>query len=223
MTSKPARHVNRTPLHPEAIGALLLDMDGTLVDSDAAVERAWETWATRYQLDAARVLAVAHGNPAETTVRQVAPHLSEADVLAAAALQLELQYADLSDIVATPGAGELLAEVGRRRLPWAVVTSADRRLAQARLDAAGIPPPPVLVTVDDVTHGKPHPEPYLTAAARLGVAPRTCLVVEDSAPGIAAGHAAGMPVAALRGLPADLPIAHLGELTTWLRPSPDDP
>lgn len=214
------RGMTPSPLRPDSIAAVLLDMDGTLVDSDGAVERAWRIWADRYGIDDDRVLAVAHGNPAETTVRRVAPHLTEAEVMAAATLQLELQYDDLTDLVPTPGAGELLAELDRRRLPWAVVTSADRRLARARLDAAGIAPP-VLITVEDVTRGKPDPEGYLAAAARLGADPPSCLVVEDSPPGVAAARAAGMPVAALRGLRADLPLTTLQDLLTWLRPSPD--
>jgi HAD superfamily hydrolase (TIGR01509 family) len=208
------------PLRPERIGAVLLDMDGTLVDSDAAVERAWTTWAERYAVDATQLLTLVHGNPAETTIRQVAPRLTDAEIVAAATLQLELQYADLVDVVATTGATDLLAEIERRRLPWAVVTSADRRLAVARLDAAGLPRPPVLITVEDVTHGKPHPEGYLTAAARLAVEPAACLVVEDSTPGITAGRAAGMPVVALRGLDGDLQVPHLAALTTWLRTPP---
>jgi HAD superfamily hydrolase (TIGR01509 family) len=200
---------------PAAVRAVLLDMDGTLVDSDAAVERAWRTWARRYGVAAAAVLAVAPGSPAETTVRRVAGHLTGPQIAAAARHQLELQYGDLHDVVAAPGAAELLAVLARRRLPWAVVTSADRRLAAARLAAAGIAPP-VLVTVEQVLRGKPAPDGYLAAAARLGVPPAACLVVEDSAPGAAAGRAAGMPVAGLRGLPADLAVADLGALADWL-------
>jgi len=109
----------------------------------------------------------------------------------------------------------LLAVLDRRRLPWAVVTSADRRLAATRLRAGGIDPP-VLVTDDDVEHGKPHPDGYLAAAARVGVAPAQCLVVEDTVAGITAGTSAGMRVAALRGLAADFSITHLGELAQLL-------
>jgi HAD superfamily hydrolase (TIGR01509 family) len=116
---------------------------------------------------------------------------------------------------AAPGAHDALAVLAARRLPWGVVTSADRRLAGLRLAAAGIEPP-LLVTVEDTARGKPHPDGYLKAAAALGADPVGCLVVEDSEPGIAAGRAAGMPVAALRGLPADLPIADLRALAGWL-------
>jgi HAD superfamily hydrolase (TIGR01509 family) len=198
-----------------AVKAVLLDMDGTLVDSDAAVERSWRAWAREHRLDPNAVLVRAHGNPAATTVRTFAPHLSEAEVAAAAQRQLEQEYVDLDGVVATPGAHELLYVLARRGLPWAVVTSADQRLAKIRLTAAGIDAP-LLITVEDVSRGKPDPEGYLMAAAELGVDPAHCLVVEDSAPGIAAGQDAGAQVAALRGLPADYTITDLGELARWL-------
>jgi mannitol-1-/sugar-/sorbitol-6-phosphatase len=194
------------------IEAVLFDMDGTLVDSDAAVERAWRVWAAEYAVDPAAVLAVAHGAPAERTVRLVRPDLTATGVAEAAARQLTLQYDDLSDVVATPGAPELLAAL---RLPWAIVTSADVRLAKARLGAAGIAAP-LLVTVEDVRAGKPDPEGYLRAAELLGVAPEHCLVVEDAEVGVTAGRAAGAQVAALKGVDADLPIADLGSLTRLL-------
>lgn len=108
-----------------------------------------------------------------------------------------------------------MAGLERTGLPWAVVTSADTRLAKARLDAAGINPP-LLITLEDVAAGKPDPEGYLTAAARLGVDPGNCLVVEDTIPGTAAGKAAGAMVAALKGVPADLQIGGLDRLSYLL-------
>lgn len=193
-----------------AIEAVLFDMDGTLVDSDAAVERAWASWAREFGVDAGETIAGAHGGPAATTVARMRPDLDPAGVTAAANRQLQLQYTDVDDVVATPGALDLLAAL---TLPWTIVTSADVRLATARLGAAGIAVPALMVTVEDVHAGKPDPEGFLLGAHRLGVEPARCLVVEDSAPGIAAGQAAGMPVAALRSLPADLPIATLADLT----------
>ncbi|AGZ44547.1 HAD-IA family hydrolase [Actinoplanes friuliensis] len=190
------------------IEAVLFDMDGTLVDSDAAVERAWRTWATEFGADPRAVLAVAHGAPAERTVRLILPGLPEDQVTTAAARQLELQYDDLSDVVPTTGAHELLADL---RLPWAVVTSADVRLAKARLGAAGIEAP-ALVTVDDIRVGKPDPEGYLRGAELLGVSPDRCLVVEDAEVGVTAGRAAGAQVAALKGVDGDLRITDLTEL-----------
>jgi sugar-phosphatase len=139
------------------------------------------------------------------------PDLSAQDRAAAAARELELQYDDLSDVVATPGAVEVLAVLGELGLPWAVVTSADHRLAKARLTAAGIEPP-VLVTVEDITRGKPDPEGYLRAASLIGVQPEQCLVVEDAEVGLAAGRAAGAVTAGLKGLAADVSLADLHQL-----------
>jgi sugar-phosphatase len=196
------------------VDAVLLDMDGTLVDSDAAVERAWRRWAAEYGVDPGQALAIAHGSPADHTVRRLLPELDEAGVAAAAARQLALQYDDLADVVPTRGATHLLSTLARLGLPWAVVTSADARLAKARLAAAGITPP-VLVTVEDVSAGKPDPEGYLRAAALLGVPPARCLVVEDTEVGLRAGRAAGARTAALKGLDGDVrpdDLAHLARL-----------
>jgi sugar-phosphatase len=195
------------------VRAVLLDMDGTIVDSDAAVERAWRTWA------ASRGLALdgvdLHGRPADATARLLCPELDDEGVEAAAAEQLALQYDDLSDVVRAPGAGELLDTLSALALPWAVVTSADRRLAAARLGAAQIVPP-VLVTSEDVRRGKPDPEGYLRAAAALGVPIADTLVVEDSRAGLDAGRAAGAVTAGLRGLAADVTVPDLRALARLL-------
>ncbi len=202
-------------IDPAGIEAVLFDMDGTLVDSDNAVERAWLTWAAQYGVDGPAAVRLAHGSPSEPTVRKLLPHLAEAAILAAAGRQLELQYDDLSDVVPAPGAHDLLAVLERRGLPWAVVTSADLRLAKARLGAAGIAAP-VLVTIDDLTAGKPDPAGYLRAAELLGVPPANCLVVEDAEVGLEAGRAAGAHTAALRGLDGDLRLNTLTDLATFL-------
>jgi sugar-phosphatase len=200
------------------LAAVLFDMDGTLVNSDAAVERAWLTWANEYGVDGPEAIRLAHGSPSEPTVRKLLPHLGEAAIVVATARQLELQYDDLSDVVPAPGVFELLDVLAARDLPWAVVTSADLRLARARLGAAGIVPP-VLVTTDDVAAGKPDPAGYLRAAALLGVPAARCLVVEDADVGIAAGRAAGARTAALRGLDGDVRIGSLADLAALLSPA----
>ena len=197
------------------IRAVLFDMDGTLVDSDAAVERAWVTWSAEYGVDGAAVLSLAHGSPAESTVDRMLPDLSAEERATAAARELELQYDDLSDVVATPGAAEVLAVLEELGLPWAVVTSADNRLAKARLTAAGIEPP-VLVTVEDIRRGKPDPEGYLRAASLIGVPAEQCLVVEDAEVGLAAGRAAGAVTAGLKGLAADVRLTDLHQLADLL-------
>ena len=197
------------------VDAVLLDMDGTLVDSDAAVERAWTVWANEYGVEPAAAIAIAHGSPAESTVGHLLPELDAEAIAVSAARQLELQYDDLSDVTPSTGAHELLAVLARLGIPWALVTSADARLAKARLGAAGIPAS-LLVTFEDVTAGKPDPQGYLLAAEALGVAPGRCLVVEDAEPGLDAGRAAGAMTAALKGLAGDLRLDYLGQLAHLL-------
>jgi sugar-phosphatase len=113
-------------------------------------------------------------------------------------------------VTASTGAHELLAVLARLAIPWAVLTSADARLAKARLGVAGITAP-LLVTFEDVTAGKPDPQGYLLSAEALGVAPGRCLVVEDAEPGLDAGRAAGAMTAALKGLAGDLRLDYLGQ------------
>ena len=198
------------------VQAVLLDMDGTLVDSDAAVERAWRAWAAEYRVDLGSAPPIAPGLPAVGNVRRLRPDLSGGAAAVAAQRQLTLQYDDVSDVTATPGARELLGDLDRLSLPWAVVTSADPPLAEVRLAAARIRPA-VLVTSQDVRAGKPDPEGYLQAARRLAADPGRCLVVEDAEAGVMAGRAAGATVAALKAVPADIQIADLHQLRRLLR------
>ncbi|NCT91566.1 HAD-IA family hydrolase [Cellulomonas sp. APG4] len=166
--------------------AVLFDIDGTLVDSTPAVERTWRTWASRRDVDAAEVLRVCHGRRTQDTVALFVPPEQRAE----AVLELErLELEDLDDVVALPAAGSLLARLPADR--WAAVTSGSQRLMRARLAAAGLPVPRVLIAAEDVTAGKPDPDGYLKAAAALGVDPRRCLVVEDAPVGVRAGKAAG--------------------------------
>ena len=175
---------------PEAIeGALLFDLDGVLVDSIAAVARAWSWWARGHGLDPAPFVA-AHGRPARESIAELAPQF-DADREAAAVEEREA--IDTAGVVAMPGAAEVLAS-GR---PLAIVTSGTRRLALSRLRASGLTVPDVLVTADSVTRGKPDPEPYLLAASQLGVSPADCTVFEDAPAGVRAGKAAGMRVIGL--------------------------
>ena len=167
--------------------AVLLDMDGTLVNSDDAVEAAWAAWARANGVEAADVLAVCHGSDVATTVRRFLPGIGEAELAEHVAAHLERECADTDGVRSAPGAPELIAWMDGRSLPWAVVTNAHPRLARARLGAAGLDPP-VVVSRDDVERGKPHPDGYLLGARRLGVEPRCAAAVEE--PGTATSCAA---------------------------------
>ncbi|MCJ7858153.1 HAD-IA family hydrolase [Corynebacterium kalidii] len=174
------------------VAAILFDIDGTLVDSTPAVNRAWRSWAARHGIDADAVLAVCHGRRSADTIAEFLP----AEDVAAEAEELErVEAADVDGVVALPGAAELLAALPESA--WAAVTSGSRALMRARLAAAGLPVPEVLVAAEDVTEGKPDPQGYRAAARRLGVDPADCLVLEDAPAGLGAGRAAGGRVLAV--------------------------
>jgi sugar-phosphatase len=167
--------------------AVLFDMDGTLVDSTSVVERTWRRWAIERNLDPARVIEFAHGRPTEDTIRMAAPEL---DAATEAARLLAVEELDPTPTPAIPGALEAV-NMAQRYAKWAVVTSASYKLATIRLTMSGYPKPPVLISADDISQGKPHPEGFLRAAAALAVAGRECVVFEDTPAGLAAGRAAG--------------------------------
>jgi mannitol-1-/sugar-/sorbitol-6-phosphatase len=169
-----------------AIAAVLFDLDGVLVESRDATERVWLAWAARNAIDEDELRAAMHGVRSVEVVRALRPGL---DSLAESEAIERRQAEDVEGLRAIPGAAEALAAIAPDRV--AVVTSATRALAEARLKAVGIEPPAVVVYAGDVSRGKPDPEGYRTAAGRLGVDPAEALVVEDSPPGIEAGRAAG--------------------------------
>ncbi|MFF4499562.1 HAD family hydrolase [Streptomyces sp. NPDC001401] len=181
--------------------ALLLDMDGTLVNSDAVVERIWRRWAERHGLDADEVMKVVHGRQGHASMALLLPDRPMEQNLADNARMLAEETADLDGVVAIPGAPEFLASL--HGLPHALVTSADLALATARMGAAGLELPDVRVTAESVGASKPDPEGFLKGAAELGVEPADCIVFEDSAAGIQAGRSAGMRVVGV-GPRADL-------------------
>jgi sugar-phosphatase len=172
--------------------ALLLDMDGTLVNSDAVVERIWRRWADRHGLDGDEVMKVVHGRQGHASMAVLLPDRPMEQNLADNARMLAEETADMDGVVAIPGAHEFLASL--RGLPHALVTSADVPLSTARMAAAGLGLPGVRVTAESVGASKPDPEGFLKGAAELGVTPADCVVFEDSGAGIAAGKAAGMRV-----------------------------
>jgi sugar-phosphatase len=172
--------------------ALLLDMDGTLVNSDAVVERIWRRWAERHGLDGDEVMKVVHGRQGHASMAVLLPHRPMEQNLADNARMLAEETADMDGVVPVPGARAFLAAL--RGLPHALVTSADVGLSTARMAAAGLPLPHVRVTAESVGASKPDPEGFLKGAAELGVDPADCVVLEDSGAGIQAGRAAGMRV-----------------------------
>ncbi|MEU0576461.1 HAD family hydrolase [Streptomyces griseoincarnatus] len=196
--------------------ALLFDNDGTLVSSLDSVNRCWTRWAVEYGLTAEDFARIElHGRPAA----EIAADLLPAHVVPQAVARIEdLEVEDVADggVGLLPGTKEFLAGLPAER--WAVVTSATRRLAEARLGAVGILPK-TLVAADDITRGKPDPEPYLLAARTLGVDPADCVVFEDAPAGLQAGRAAGMTTVALATthrageLTADLVVKDLSALS----------
>ena len=175
--------------------ALLFDLDGVLIDSTAAVVRQWRLFADEHGLDETVVLARIHGRRTIDNVGELLAGRPQSEIDRAASRLEQRDLTDNHDIVALPGARELLAALPPHR--WACVTSAGRELARARLGAAGLPLPPVLVGAESVANGKPDPEGYLRAAELLGVPIQRCVVFEDAPAGIHAGHAAGATVVAL--------------------------
>jgi mannitol-1-/sugar-/sorbitol-6-phosphatase len=212
--------------------AILFDLDGVLVDSTPCVTRVWRTWAQEHGLDPDYVVHVAHGQRTIETVRTVAPNLEaqrETDRIE------QREIADTDGLRVLPGAQALLTALPLDR--YTIVTSGTRQLATKRLQVAGLPVPAKMVTADDVTRGKPDPEPYLVGAAMLGFEPHLCLVFEDSPSGIRSAKSGGMMAIGLTTTyppqelsQADLMIATLeaahvsvqasGELVVTIQESP---
>jgi sugar-phosphatase len=168
--------------------ALLFDMDGVLVSSIGSVERCWKRWAKLYHVPEAQGLQVPHGVRAVDIVRMLKPEFGNAEVAEGLRVIEDMEIEDTGDLRVLPGAEALLSSLPAER--WAIVTSATRRLALARLSAAGLPVPERLIAGDMVLRGKPDPEPYRRGAELLGISPAECIVVEDAPSGVGAGLAA---------------------------------
>ncbi|MFG3493916.1 HAD-IA family hydrolase [Streptomyces sp. NPDC047928] len=193
-------------------GALLLDMDGTLVNSDAVVERCWRRWAVRHGLDPEEALKVVHGRQGYATMAVLLPDRPMAENHADNRAMLAEETADLDGVVPVPGAPAFMAAIAA--LPHALVTSADEPLARARMGAAGLRMPEVRVTAERVGASKPDPEGFLKGAAELGFTPEECIAFEDSEAGITAGRAAGMRVVGIGPRAAAFaPDVHVQDLT----------
>lgn len=175
----------------------LFDLDGTLVDSLAVVERAWCQWADRFGLAHQDVLGFIHGKQAITSLRHFMPQASEDEIQQEFRALEKLEAEDTEGIVALPGALALLNHLNESGIPWAIVTSGSMPVADARRRVTGLPQPKVMVTAERVARGKPQPDAYLLGAELLGIAPEQCVVVEDAPAGIASGLAAGCRVIAV--------------------------
>ena len=176
----------------ECLG-VLFDLDGVLIDSNPAVDRVWSGWAREHGLDPEELIRAAHGRPSITTIREYIPE----EFAEAENREVERrEIADIEGIVPLPGVMELLRVIPAER--WAIVTSGTYALANVRIKAAGLPTPKNLVTSSDIINGKPDPEPYLKGAAKLGLAAKDCVALEDSGAGVRAGRAAGARVIGVR-------------------------
>ncbi|HOQ22889.1 MAG TPA: HAD-IA family hydrolase, partial [Microbacterium sp.] len=214
----PAGETNPAPITTHA-AALLLDMDGTLVDSHAVVERLWTEWSLAHGVDPAQTLAIIHGRQGQDSMALLLPDRPHDENLAENRVLLAAETAQTDGVVAIAGAAQLLDDL--TDLPHALVTSASRDLAQARMDAAGLRMPAAAVTAEDVARSKPDPEGFVAAARALGVDPAACIVVEDSANGIAAGLAAGMRVIGVGPHAAEGGPTWLVADATGIRVTPD--
>jgi sugar-phosphatase len=188
---------------------LLIDMDGVLVDSTAAIARVWARWAARYNMDPVTVTALAHGRTSRASIKDLLPNESPELHLEEERWMLRTEIEDIADVIALPGARELLVAVPSAQR--VVVTSAARNLAELRLRAAGVwDLVRHLVSSSDVQNGKPHPEPYLKGAAALQLPPAGCVVIEDAASGTRAGKSAGARVLAIRTTSTDQELLAAG-------------
>ncbi len=182
-------------------------MDGTLVDSHLCVESTWRLWAGKHGVDIDALLRISHGRQNYETIRQIAPHLETPEEIAFLVQTEEDCHEGIAEVRGARSLIDSLNASATAPALWAVVTSAWRTLAEKRLRLAGLPIPGVLITSDDISHSKPHPEGYLLAAERLGVAPADCVVIEDAHAGIDAARAAGMTVI---GITTTFPREQLG-------------
>ena len=174
----------------------LFDLDGTLVNSKPAVERAWIKLAQEAQIPLEKMVGL-HGIPAEQSLRMLLEGRSEDEIKSWVDRIEYLESSDTDGVVAIPGAKDLLNELNNRSIPWTIVTSCTIPLALSRVKAAGIEMPDHSVTFNDVKLGKPHPEPFILGAKRIGLEPNQCWVIEDAPAGVKSGKSAGCTVAAV--------------------------
>lgn len=225
MTQPPDSSTDRAAARslPWHAGVLLLDMDGTLIDSGPAVERSWNQLFAELGTEL-EFGPQQHGKPARQVLGEVLPGLGEEELAAAHRRIEELELSDVDGIMVLPGTERLLAELDAAaeqlgRPTWTIVTSCTAPLFEARWARTGLPVPGSMVTADQVSRGKPHPEPYLLGAERLGADPADAVVVEDSLGGLRSGLAAGSRTVAVT---STTPAGDLAPLADALVTSLDD-
>ncbi|KIJ70133.1 hypothetical protein HYDPIDRAFT_104800 [Hydnomerulius pinastri MD-312] len=185
------------------VEAVLFDMDGTLVDSTTGVVGAWSTFAEQYPgLDVKTILSSSHGVRTVDNLRKWCGITDEATLKEEAArFERAIVETSSNGITILPGVRPIIDNLlPAKSLPgqrWTICTSATRLYATAALKAAGIETPEGIVTADDVTNGKPDPEPYNEGAKSCGFDANNCVVVEDAPAGVRSGLAAGSKVIGL--------------------------
>lgn len=175
----------------------LFDLDGTLVDSNAAVDRSWESWCERNNIDFSLASKVYHGRPAGDTIKELLQGVSAEKVQQEILWLQNQESTDVKGVVALPGAIAFLEKANEMNIPWAIVTSGTLPVASARINAAGIPKPSILITPERVKNGKPDPEPFVLGASELGLMAADCVVFEDAPSGLNAGNASGAKTVAV--------------------------
>ena len=185
--------------------ALLLDLDGTLVDSEPRHRDAHCRFLATQGIQASDEVIFANIGKGDLPfyAHLINLHGAQGDPQAWIERKTEMLMEDyrIRGLALRPGVHELLAQAASGGIAIIVVTSAERHLATLSLEVAGLAQRlPARICHEDTREHKPHPAPYLLAAQRLGVPPDRCLVVEDSHIGVAAGKAAGCTVIGYPGL-----------------------
>jgi sugar-phosphatase len=193
------------------VDAVLFDLDGTLADSTGSVDRSWRKLADRLRIDFESLNGSYHGVPSRQTLRRLMAGSTAEAIAEVDSWLADVEASDTEGVVSIPGAIDVLNSLPADR--WAIVTSGTYRLASGRIAAAGLPMPKELITADDVSIGKPAPDPYILAARRLGFEPKRCLVVEDAPAGVASGLASGATVLGLRTTHNELGVPTVTDLT----------